>query len=271
MKKKLLSACLVVAIILCFIAYIGKMIKHQPSPTNNTSTNEASFELDDALAQIQNSSFNEAYKNAYISYLKARSEFYDDEIPYAADYAVHYDPLGAIKYLQNLPERNISDSFQLLVLWHIYTPEIVSTETYQKEAAVAHKNMEEYFAGGGWQSLWRKDEYEKYVGNDYHSCYANLQCLLNIIPYWRGFNENIDVYIPCDIAQKYNKVAYFDMAGGGHGAQSFMTSDCYFFPQYQYDSELENYMNMLFNESIADSDGSIRFLYQAQAVYDNLI
>ena len=79
------------------------------------------------------------------------------------------------------------------------------------------------------------------------------------------------MYIPCETAQKYDKVVYFDSAAGGHGAQSFMASDCELYDKYSYDKNLKDYMDKLFFEGIPESGGSIRFYYQAEAVNDSLM
>ena len=212
---------------------------------------------------------NNSYKTAYVNNVVNNFPIVEN-VNMICDikYMVCYDPVGGIKYLEQLKERQLSESLQLMILWQIYTPSILETEKYSREATAVHNNIIQYFEEKKWQSSWRKEEYEQLIKDDYQKCYKNLECLLELIPYWR---DDAEVYIPCQVAQKYNKVAYLDVAAGGHGATAFMTSDCGLYDKYSYNADLGEYTYMLYYESIPEGDGSIRFLYQAKAVYNDLI
>lgn len=230
-------------------------------------------DLDKSIDLTIKSPLNEKYKLSYLSDLLKEFPYnnFHDKTDFEAKYAVRYDPLGSIKYLETIEKRSFGQNFQLMVLLQIFQPEKVATDVYKRIAEKSHKELQAYFEAEEWQSDWREKEYNEQVGNNFQACYADLKCLLNIIPYWRGGNEDVEVYIPCETAQKHNKVVYFDGAGGGHGAQSRMISDCELYEKYNFDAELADYMNMLFKESIPETDGSIRFVYQAQAVYDSFV
>ncbi len=234
------------------------------------------YRLGDLAQSIKltiDSPLNETYKLAYLSDLLNEFPFnrFKDNTEFETQYAVRYDPLGSIRYLEHLESKTPAQNFQLMVLWQVYQPEKVATELYKKMAEECHNDLLEYFKAGKWQSGWREEEYQDRIGDDYQRCYADFKCLLDIIPYWRDWYEDIPVYIPCDVAQKYDKVAYFDVAGGGHGAQSFMISDCELYDKYNYDADLWGYTSMLFHEGIEEADGSIRFVYQARAAYNSLM
>ena len=216
-----------------------------------------------------NSPLNDAYKLAYLHDFidQFPSHNFADNTEFSHLYGVRFDPFGSIKYLEALDNRTWADNFQLMVLWQAYQPEKIATDLYKTMAQANHEEMLAYFASEQWQHLWRKDEYEAAIGSDYQACYADTTCLLSIIPYWRSWNENVDVVIPCQLAQSHDKVAYMDAAGGGHGSQSFMISDCLLYDKYSYDTELNDYINMLFYESLPDSKGSSRFYFQARTVY----
>ncbi len=230
-------------------------------------------QYNDAIKATINSSLNDDYKIAYLSYFINHFPYTDVSTngAFSSLYGVRFDPLGSIKYLEHLDNRNFRDNFQLMVLWQAYQPEKVTSDLYKDLAKANHEELLNYFASKKWQSGWRQEEYSNAVGSDYQACYADVKCLLNIIPYWRNWDENVDVYIPCQLAQKYNKVAYMDTAGGGHGAQSFMTSDCSLYDKYKYNGDLTWYASKLSYESMPDSSGTIRFYYQAQSVYNSFI
>ena len=229
--------------------------------------------LDNSIVLTISSPLNEAYKLAYLSVLLDEFPFnnFKDNTVFEPQYAVRYDPLGSIQYLESLDNKTPAQNFQLMVLLQAYQPEKVATISYKKAAEESHNDLLEYFKAEKWQSSWREEEYLDRIGDDYQVCYADLKCLLDIIPHWRHWSEDMAVYIPCETAQKYHKVAYFDVAGGGHGAQSFMISDCELYSKYNYDADLNSFMYMLFREGMEESCGTIRFLYQARAVYNALM
>ena len=105
------------------------------------------------------------------------------------------------KILENLDNRNWVDNFQLMVLWQAYQPEKVASDLYKDIAKANHKELQTYFESEKSQSDWHQKEYFNAVGSDYEACYADLECLLSIIPYWRNWDENVSVYIPCQLAQ----------------------------------------------------------------------
>lgn len=230
-------------------------------------------QYNDTIKATINSSLNDDYKIAYLSDFINRFPYTD--VPtngeFSSLYGVRFDPLGSIKYLENLDNRNWVDNFQLMVLWQAYQPEKVASDLYKDIAKANHKELQTYFESEKSQSDWHQKEYFNAVGSDYEACYADLECLLSIIPYWRNWDENVSVYIPCQLAQKYNKVAYMDEAGGGHGAQSFMTSDCSLYDNFNYNKDLTRYASKLSDESMPDSSGTIRFYYQAQSAYNSFI
>lgn len=228
--------------------------------------------MNKSIKSAIDSSLNKEYKKAFISNL-LKDPYHSDsnhENGFAAKYGVRYDPLGSIKFLESLKEKNFSQNFQLMVLLQIYQPQKVNTDFYKNLAKKTHEDLQAYFKSEQWQSNWRQEEYDEKVGENYQTCYADLKCLLDIIPYWRAFKEDVDVYIPCKTAQKYNKAIYFDTAGGGHGSQSILISDCDLYDQFKFDSELAQYIDLLFDESIPESNGSNSFLYQARTVYQFL-
>ncbi len=239
----------------------------------NKYVNDALPRLDSIIELTIGSSLNDSYKVSYLADLIKEFPYhpFKDGTTFVSLYAVRHDPLGSIRYLEGLKNRNLEQDFQLMVLWHIYQPEKVASDLYKDTAQKRHNELTEYFETGKWQSGWRKNEYNGKVGDDYQACYADLKCFLDIIPYWRKWDDDFDVYIPCETAQKYDKVVYFDSAAGGHGAQSFMASDCELYDKYSYDKNLKDYMDKLFFEGIPESGGSIRFYYQAEAVNDSLM
>ena len=228
--------------------------------------------FDTTIEAIINSPFNTKYKIANLKETFEQSPYnwYAVNKEFVPQLAVFYDHPHAIKYLERKKNKTLSETFQLMVLYHIYKPNKIKTKTYNNLIQFAHQEIQEYFKQQKFQSSWRSEEYNDITKGNYAQCYKDTKCLLDIIPYWM-FNENIDVIIPCEIAQKYNKVAYFDEAFGGHGSQSFITSDCPLYPQYQYPKDLEKYSSMLFYENLPYSDGSIRFFYYARSTYKDLI
>ena len=228
--------------------------------------------FDTTIETIINSPFNTKYKIANLKETFEQSPYnwYAVNKEFVPQLAVFYDHPHAIKYLERKKNKTLSETFQLMVLYHIYKPNKIKTKTYNNLIQFAHQEIQEYFKQQKFQSSWRSEEYNDITKGNYAQCYKDTKCLLDIIPYWMS-NENIDVIIPCEIAQKYNKVAYFDEAFGGQGSQSFITSDCPLYPQYQYPKDLEKYSSMLFYENLPYSDGSIRFFYYARSTYKDLI
>ena len=228
--------------------------------------------FDATIETIINSPFNTKYKIANLkeTFEQSPHKWYAVNKEFVPQLAVFYDYPRAIKYLEHKENKTLSDAFQLMVLYHIYKPNKIKTKTYNNLIQFAHQEIQEYFKQQKFQSSWRSEEYNDITKGNYEQCYKDIKCLLDIIPYWMS-NEDIDIIIPCKIAQKYNKVAYFDEVGGGHGSQSFITSDCPLYPQYQYPKDLEKYSNMLFFENLPYSDGSIKFFYYARSTYKDLI
>lgn len=224
--------------------------------------------FEESIEIIINSPFNKEYKIANLKHMFNNSPHYwrKDNI----EFAIKYDPKGTIKYLEKKNDKSLSDALQLMVLYQIYQPKKIKSKLYEELTDFSHQQILEYFAQQKFQSSWRSEEYNELIKNDYKKCYAELKCLLDILPYWMNWEADFTTYIPCEIAQKYNKVAYFDVAGGGHGSQSFITSDCPLYSKYKYPKELNKYYNMLFQESVPYSDGSIRFLYYARTNYKSL-
>ncbi len=179
-------------------------------------------------------------------------------------------PQKAISYLENLPNRNLEQRFQLMVLWHIYAPEKITMESYRQEADKTHALMQEYFNSDAHFFYWRPEEYSETVGADYQACFADLKCLIDAIPYWMAWDAKFDVYLPCDVAQQYHKTAYFDVAGGGSGAHTVSTSTCPGYDKYKFSKELNDYMDFLSHENTMTSEGTIRFVYYASSYYDDL-
>lgn len=228
--------------------------------------------FDTTIETIINSPFNTKYKIANLKETFEQSPYhwYAVNKEFVPQLAVFYDYPRAIKYLEHKKNKTLSDAFQLMILYHTYKPNKIKTKTYKDLTQFAHQEIQEYFKQKKFQSSWRSEEYNDITKGNYEQCYKETKCLLDIIPYWMS-NEDIDIIIPCKIAQKYNKVAYFDEAFGGHGSQSFITSDCPLYPQYQYPKDLEKYSDMLFFENLPYSDGSIRFFYYARSTYKDLI
>ncbi|MBD5404947.1 ankyrin repeat domain-containing protein [bacterium] len=220
------------------------------------------------VKSVINLPLNNEYKNAYLKDIFNSTYLIDKE--FAMNYAIHYDVNGTIKYLESLPKRNLSQDFQLLLLWHIYNPEKINSDDFKDIVKKLNLELLEYFEAKKWQSSWRKEEYAENVKNDYQACYADINCFLEIIPYWQTWGNDFETYIPCDVAQKYEKVAYLDSAGGGHGSAAFLTSDCDLFEKYKYSKELQDYINLISREKMDDSDGTIRFLFYALSTYNNL-
>lgn len=222
----------------------------------------------ETVKSVINSPFNNEYKNAYLKYIFRISYLPKNKI--AMNYAIHYDVDGAIKYLESLPERNLSQDFQLLVLWHRYNPEKINSNDFKNIVEKLNSELLEYFNSKSWES-WRKEEYEEQVKNDYQACYADINCFFEIIPYWQTWGNDFETYIPCDTAQKHKKVAYLYSSGGGSDSTTFLTSDCNLFEKYKYSKELQDYIDLISKERREDSDGTIRFLYYAISNYNDLI
>ena len=220
---------------------------------------------------VVTSAFNNQYKQALLKDLIRKFPYFEGvHEGFNVLYGIRYDVKGTINYLEKIENRTLSQNLQLLVLWNIYLPDKISMNLYQQTAQIVHEDILSYLNSDRWQSGWRAEEYLGHVGEDYQQCYSNISCLLEIIPYWMDWDANVNVVIPCDIAQNHDKVIYADMAAGGHGAETFLISDCALYAKYQYDDSLEQYMDMLFQESIGDSDGSSRYAFQAIAVGDYL-
>ena len=231
-------------------------------------------QFNNAIEAVINSSFNDDYKLSYLKDFITHFPYKyssSNNIEFSSLHGVRFDPLASITYLENSDNRTWGDNFQLMILWQVYQPEKVTTDLYKDIAQANHEELQAYFTAERWQSGWRQKEYFEAVGSDYQACYADVKCLLSIIPYWRNWEENVDVYIPCDLAQRYDKVAYMDGAGGGHGAQSFMTSDCALYDKYNYHKDLNDYTSRLIYEGMPDSSGTIRFYYYAQNIYQSFI
>ncbi len=227
-------------------------------------------DFEKSVETIINSPFNIEYKIANLKdmFYQGHNILNTKNREFIPQMAIRYDYKGAIKYLEKNKDKSIKNTFQLMILYHIYKPRKVKTKEYIKLAEFSHQYIQEYFKQGKWQSLWRNEEYEDITKGNYLKCYTDTQCFLDILPYWmEGF---YDVYIPCDVAQKYNKVVYYDGAGGGHGAQSFIISDCPLYSKYQYSEDLDEYTKMLFAEGLPYSDGSIRYVLYARKVYQYL-
>lgn len=267
MKKKF--------IVVFLLLILSSSIVHSPNHIANFEQYDSEqYDLDRKSAQQQikkmltNSSFsvNKSYLEAH-----KNEHDYDTSVDFDMLLGVYYDPQYTLKYLENLPyNSNLSMytlhlQYQLLVFWQIYRPEMIATTDYKTVAQTAHYKVMLYLSNkNNWQASWRDEEYLKTIGDDFQTCYADIKCLLDAIPYWIAWEIDMDVIIPCDVAQKYNKVWYYDIAGGGHGAQTFMTSTCMFDEKYDYPEPLREYIGNLEHESVPHSEGSIRFLFYAK-------
>lgn len=179
---------------------------------------------------------------------------------------VNQNPKATIKYLQDKPDKNLSEQAQLLALWQIYNPEKIKSKQYQEIAQSLHQSILTYLNNHkNWQASWRDEEYHKTVGDNYQSCYADMACLLNAFPYWMSWKNDIwtDFYLPCKIARKYHKIFYFDTAGGGHGSQTFLISDCNLDAKFSFPPETEAYFDNLNINRLPNSRGSNRFFLSA--------
>lgn len=179
---------------------------------------------------------------------------------------VHDTPLETITYLRQKPNKAISDKAQLLILWQIYEPQQVDTPEYRLLAREIHEGLLNYLSNKkNWQASWRDQEYKDGIGDDYQACYADFDCLLNILPYWFPSEKGYwnELYIPCAIGQKHNKVIYRDAAAGGHGAETYLISDCELDDKYKFPQDVEEYFEQLSEQKIPNSAGSSRFAMQA--------
>lgn len=178
---------------------------------------------------------------------------------------MYYDPEYYLEYLEKIPERTLAQRYQLLILWQLYKPEKISSPEYRDVAASAHDETAEYLAGDNWQAAWQKEEYDGLIQGDFQKCYADMTCLLKAVPYWMDAQDPMFVILPCDLAKKHGLIYYFDIAGGGHGAQTLMISTCPVDRKYDFPRELGDYVDMSEREKMADCSGSIRFVYYAKA------
>lgn len=178
---------------------------------------------------------------------------------------MYYDPEYYLEYLEKIPVRTLAQRYQLLILWQLYKPEKISSPEYREMAAAAHNETAEYLAGDNWQAAWRKEEYDKLIQGDFQKCYADMTCLLKAVPYWMDAEDPMWVILPCDLAKKHGLIYYFDIAGGGHGAQTLMISTCPVDRKYDFPRELGDYVDMSEREKMANCSGSIRFVYYAKA------
>lgn len=215
---------------------------------------------------------NAAYREAYREKYKKNYVDNDDSAEFDMLLGVHYDPEYTIKYLESfsyddLSMHTLNLQYQLLLLWQIYYPNTVASPDYKLVAQTIHNKVMYYLADkNNWQASWRDEEYAATIGDDFQDCYADLKCLLDTIPYWMGQDIDMDVVIPCNLAQKYNKIWYMDIAGGGSGAQTIMISTCQFDKKYDYPAGLSEYIENLDSENMKYSEGSILFVFYARHI-----
>lgn len=180
--------------------------------------------------------------------------------------ASYYDTAYFIEYLEKIPARTLAQKYQLLILWQIYKPEKVGSEEYKKIAESAHAKTMEYLADDdNWQASWRREEYEEIVQDDFQKCYADKDCLVKAIPYWMDLRIPMKVILPCDFAKEHNLLYYYDIAGGGSGAQAIMISDCVIDKKYDFAPELDAYIDNVISETMPYSSGSIVHVFYANA------
>ncbi len=179
--------------------------------------------------------------------------------------ATYYDSEYFIEYLEKIPARTLAQKYQLLLMWQIYKPEKINSDDYKTVAEAAHNKTMEYLANDeNWQASWRRDEYREIVQNDFQKCYADKDCLLKTIPYWMASNIPMNVILPCDFAKAHDMLYYFDVAGGGLGAQTIMISNCSADEKYDFAPNLNAYINNVITETIPFTTGSIIHVFYAK-------
>lgn len=193
--------------------------------------------------------------------------------PISMMYAVYYDPKGTISYLENLKERTITQNFQLLILKHFYNPSSIETNTFKKEVTLTHTSLEKYFNSVDleehYHMQYEKNFYNETIGTDYQKCYADLECLLKILPSWfYGFN-NDSIYLPCELAQKHHKVADHHIGDSPLNCYATITSDCPLHEKFKYHPDLDDYIEHVYNEGSGYVESNYSWCLASEAKYEN--
>lgn len=229
---------------------------------------QAAFGQD--LEKLLKCDFNDDYKDNLMSRLL--TTYYtpyesDETVVFSSSYAVRYDPIAAIKYLETKTNRDFGNNFQLMILWHVYQPEKIQSKQFVDIVEEAHKIVIND------QNTWEKDKYTQKVGEDYLQCYQDLECFMDIIPYWyQGAYYADNMIIPCDTAHRFDKIVYFEKSGGAGHIRAYLINDCDLHDKYLYQNQdLDAYTIMLHNEKLADGDGSIRYTNFAVADQENML
>ena len=87
--------------------------------------------FDTTIEAIINSPFNTKYKIANLKETFEQSPYnwYAVNKEFVPQLAVFYDHPHAIKYLEHKKDKTLSETFQLMVLYHIYKPNKIKTKT----------------------------------------------------------------------------------------------------------------------------------------------
>lgn len=223
------------------------------------------------LNDILTSPFNDKYKKATIKDYLSSKQSIDWYFSYSPMHASYYDPHGYLLYLDNLKERTMIQNFQLLMLKHVYLPESVGNDAFNKDVTTTHESLKNYFESQNLEKDYHlrmiKESYYKKIGVDYFACYTNFDCFLGLLPEWYD-SSNETVYLPCELAQKYDKVAYLQDKASPLNCFSKLTSDCPLHEKYRYHPDLEDYIAHVFYEGIGYVEYSYQWLLVARAEYE---
>lgn len=214
----------------------------------------------------------------------------------------HTDPKSAQRILETGELKSMGEKAQYLILTNSYAPDQISSERYKDVSLKLHAQLMAYFYGEEYfDTIWRKSDTGKpfmwssrlsyyecrilgYHTDSYGSsdcpsglsvtqedvlnCFRDQACLIQALPYPAIFDaSDKGVCIPCEIAQKYDRVAFFDVAGGGHGAETYFLSDCIRDKKFRFPKSVQEvYDNLSYNRSY-DVNGSIRFVIMARDRY----
>lgn len=197
------------------------------------------------------------------------------------------DPQQALTDLKNLADKNNSAAMEYLILLSIYEPQKINSPEFEEIADRLHTTIIAQYEKIVSASPFYKKYQEMYtslIKDDYMKCYKDLQCLIKVGAYnfskffdiWDNKSGNMlyvpwKIIVPCSTAQKLHLTAILDAAGGGHGAETLDISNCNQYSEYHFPSEVEEYHRYIQKELFLDSSGSIRYLYMAFDVYDNII
>ncbi len=201
--------------------------------------------------------------------------------------SIKNNPRQAIRELKKLEDKNHSAAIEYLILLSIYQPQKVNTSEFKQIAHRLHTDViTQYQKVVPDSPFYRtyQSQYQELIKDDYLKCYKNLSCLIEVGAYnfskffsiWDKTSGDMryvpwKIIVPCPTAQKLHLTAIMDGAGGGHGAEALEISNCNQYPQYNFPDDVEEYRKYIQDKLELHNSGSIRYVYMAQNVYENIL